>query len=113
MESMAQIDIGLSKPFGIVRFKNIIYKQKQLSRKLSPPNMFKSRPQTIFGSEFYSIPTQNTSPRSPETSELSENLQLQLKSTPIFPQKCNKSTDRSRNPPSVGILVGLPEIWKR
>ena len=42
MDSMAQIDIGLSEPFRISAYKKIIYKQKHLSRRLSQLKIFKT-----------------------------------------------------------------------
>ena len=48
MDSSAQIDGVSSKPFWIVRFKNVIYKQKKFPRKLSHLKMFRNRLLTIF-----------------------------------------------------------------
>ena len=75
MDSMAQIDIGLSKLFWIFRFKNIIYKHNKLSHKLSRPKIFEIDRQTIISyNDFYANPTLQTQPISAELSELPENL---------------------------------------
>ena len=90
MDSMTQIDIGLTEPFWIIRFKKITYKQK-FPRKLSHPKIFKIDLQTIFWIDFYTTPTENTSPRLPEPSELTENLKIRLKSIQIFSKKHKKT----------------------
>ena len=44
MDSIAQINLGLSKRFWIIGLKNVIYKRKMFSHKISEPQMFKKRP---------------------------------------------------------------------
>ena len=43
MDSPAQVDGGSSKPFWMIRFKNVIYNQKMFPRKLAHPKMFRNR----------------------------------------------------------------------
>ena len=49
MDFMAQIDIGLSEPFRIIRFKNIIYKQKRCRANYRVPKYSKSISRPDFG----------------------------------------------------------------
>ena len=74
MDSMAQVDGGSSKPFWLIRFKNVIYKQKSCRANYRLPKCSKIDLQTIFRNDFYTIPTENTSPRPPEPSESAEHL---------------------------------------
>ena len=58
--------------------------------------------QTIFGDEFYTIPTEKTLPRQPELLELPSILKIKSKSTRTFRPNCKISTVATKIPPSVG-----------
>ena len=61
--------------------------------------------ENIFWHTFYTIPIYKLAPRPAEPFELLENLKIYLKSTQIFKKNLQKSTDRSKVPPSVGLRV--------
>ena len=86
MDSPAQIDGGSSKPFWLIRFKNVIYKQNSCRANYRLPKYLKVDIRTIFGDDFYTIPLYKTLPGPPEPLELPENPQLKLKSIQIFPK---------------------------
>ena len=86
MDSPAQIDGGSSKPFWLIRFKNVIYKQKSCRANYRLPKCSNIDFQTIFGDDFYIIPNWKTPPRPPEPLELPENYKNTSKSTQIFPK---------------------------
>ena len=98
MDAMAQIDPGLSKPLCITPFKNIMYKQKRCLANYRVPKCPNLDLQTIFWSDFYTIPIQKTLPRLPEPSELPENLEIKLKSIETLNKK--KSIVASKKSPS-------------
>ena len=56
MDSMAQIDIGLSKPFLIIRYKKVIYNQKSCRKNDRVPKYRKIDLQTKLWDDFYTIP---------------------------------------------------------
>ena len=62
----------------------MIYKQKPSRANYRVQKCPKNDLQTIFGNDFYTIPTQNTSPRSLEASESPENVKIEITSTQIF-----------------------------
>ena len=99
MDSPAQIDGGSSKPFWLIRFKNVIYKQKSCRANYRLPKYSKFNLQTIIWNGFYTIPTQKILPGLPEPLELSENLKSKSKSTQIFSKICKIRPSPQKFPP--------------
>ena len=84
---MAQIDIWLSEPFRIIRFKQIIYKPNKFRANYRIPKYSKIDIQTIFGDEFYTNAIEQNLGQTARTIRIaSENHKYQLKSTQVFPR---------------------------
>ena len=81
MDSMAQIDGGSSKPFWIIRYKKVVYKQKRCRANYRLPKYSTIDLQIIFGDDFYTNPIKKTPPKPPEPSESSKHLKIQFKKT--------------------------------
>ena len=94
---MAQIDTGLSKPFRTIRYKKVIYKQQKLSRKVSPPKIFKDRPPDHIWGRFLNHSVIN---EPAWTARIARKPQNRIKNY-LNVSKKQKSSLASKNPPSV------------
>ena len=84
MDFLAQIDGGSSKPFWIIRYENVIYKQKRCRAHYRVPKCSKIDLQSKLLDDFYTIPHWKIVPGPPEPLELFENFKIQLKSIHSF-----------------------------
>ena len=100
MDSPAQIDGRSSKPFWIVRFKNVIYKQKKFPRKLSHPKMFKNLSPDRFLAWFLHQSQLKNLAQTARTVGIAWKPQNQMKIDPNILRWIQNSTVASKNPSS-------------
>ena len=94
MDSMAQIAIGLSKPFWIIRYKKIIYEQKSCRANYRLPKYSKIYLHTYFGMISTPVQLKKILPGPPRPSE--------IQSTQIFPKICKTRLTAQKSTLCVG-----------
>ena len=101
MDSMAQIGVGLSKPFWINRIKNIISKQKLITQNVASRNLQKSVSRLYFGMISIPFRLEKPCPDHQNYQNWPKTSTRWLIIDPDISNKLQNSTERSKIPRSV------------